>query len=153
MRGEYNVPYGNRLKHQIDYNNIRQTSIALQNTKILCQDYYDALLNIKEKDLVFLDPPYTVTHNNNGFIKYNQKMFSIEEQYRLSDMIREIKNRGAYYILTNAAHPKIKEIFNFNDQMIELKRASLIGGKNAVRGKYAEIIITNIGGDDGVFNR
>jgi DNA adenine methylase len=62
-------------------------------------------------------------------------------------MIDEIKNRNAYYILTNAAHDIVKEIFHKNDQMFELKRASLIGGKNALRSKYSELIVTNINFD------
>ncbi len=143
LKGEYNVPYGNRLNHKIDYDNLLRVHIALQNITIKCQDFYNTLDNVIEGDLVFLDPPYTVTHNDNGFIKYNQKLFSLDEQYRLANMISEIKKRKAYYILTNAAHPKIKEIFDHGDTMIELKRASLIGGRNAKRGKYAEVVITN----------
>lgn len=147
LKGEYNVPYGFRINHKINYDNILRASNVLQDTEIFCQDYSQALMNVAEGDLVFLDPPYTITHNDNGFIKYNQKLFSIEEQYKLSKMITEIKNHGAFYILTNAAHPKIKEIFNHNDKMVELKRASLVGGKNAKRDKYAEIVITNVGGE------
>jgi len=106
--------------------------------------YLNIISNVKKDDLVFLDPPYTVTHNNNnGFIQYNKKIFSIDEQYRLAKTIKEIKELGAYYILTNAAHPTIKEIFNNGDKIIEVERSSLIGGKNAKRGKYGELIITN----------
>ena len=63
---------------------------------------------------------------------------------RLSGMVDEIRNRGAYYILTNANHAQVKEIFDKGDRIIELTRTSLIGGTNAVRGAYEECIFTNI---------
>ncbi len=92
-----------------------------------------------------LDPPYTVSHNENGFIKYNQKLFSIEDQYRLSRFIDQIKASGAYYILTNAAHETIIEIFDKEgDYRYDLSRASSIGGKNANRGQVKEFVFTNI---------
>ena len=100
--------------------------------------------NIKKRDLIFLDPPYTVSHNLNGFIKYNQKLFSLEDQYRLSSLIDFIKSKGAYYILTNAAHSKIAEIFDKSDKMFKFSRANLIGGINAQRGKTHEYIFTNL---------
>ena len=144
LKGEYNVPYGYRNSYNFDLENIRTVSIALKNIEIIHQDFEKSIDNVKKGDLVFLDPPYTVTHNTNGFIHYNQKLFSINDQYRLSNTINYIKEIGAFYILTNAAHQKIKEIFSNGDKMIEIERACLIGGKNAERGKFTEIIITNI---------
>lgn len=143
-RGDYNVPYGYRERFQFDYDNIFKVSEKLNNTNIVHQDYQDAIVDIHANDLVFLDPPYTVTHNSNGFIQYNKKLFSLEDQYNLSDAIQTIKNAGAFYVLTNAAHHTVMDIFNNGDRMYEVDRASLIGGKNAKRGKYSELILTNI---------
>ncbi|SFJ23076.1 DNA adenine methylase [Myroides guanonis] len=143
-KGEYNVPYGHRLNHQFDYDNLRKISCILSGIDIKESDFVDSIEKVKEGDFVFLDPPYTVAHNNNGFIQYNQKIFSLEDQYLLEKSIKKIKDVGAFYLMTNAAHESIKEIFNNGDRTFELERASLIGGKNAIRGRYAELIITNL---------
>jgi len=144
LKGEYNVPYGYRKKEFLDAEALISASKKLKNAIFTSGDFVNTIDNVNENDLVFLDPPYTITHNNNGFFKYNAKLFTKEDQYRLSEMIDEIKKKNAYYILTNAAHDKVKEIFNKNDKMFELKRASLIGGKNAKRDKYSELVVTNI---------
>jgi DNA adenine methylase len=144
LNGEYNVPFGYRERAVFDPENLRLASKGLTNTILSSGDFDSCLHNIKKNDLVFLDPPYTITHNDNGFFKYNQKLFSEKDQYRLADMIDQIKKKNAFYILTNAAHNKVKAIFDKGDKLIELKRASLVGGKNATRGKYKEIMITNI---------
>lgn len=144
LKGEYNVPYGYRTKDFIEEENLKLISNALKPCVFSSNDFESCLSNIKKNDLVFLDPPYTVAHNNNGFIKYNQKLFSLEDQYRLQKLLVEINNIGAHYILTNAAHSKIREIFSNSKAIYELSRASLIGGKNAKRGQYKELLITNI---------
>jgi len=144
LHGKYNVPYGNRSKYNFDFENIIKVSSVLKNTKIDCSDFSKSINNIKKGDLIFLDPPYTITHNLNGFIQYNQKIFSIEDQYKLAEMIEEIKNKKAYYILTNAAHKKVKEIFTKNDSLFEVSRTSVVGGKYAKREKYSEFLFTNI---------
>jgi DNA adenine methylase len=143
-KGEYNVPYGYREKYVFDYNNIFNASKCLAETIIQHLDFVESVNYIHENDLVFIDPPYTVAHNNNGFVQYNQKIFSLDDQYKLASMILKIKENGAFYYLTNAAHKIIREIFNNGDLIIEKKRACLIGGKNAKRGHYEEIIVTNI---------
>lgn len=145
LNGDYNVPYGYRKKeYYLDTTNLILASNRLQKSIISQGDYIECLESIRENDLVYLDPPYTITHNNNGFFKYNAKLFSKEDQYRLSEMIDEIKNRNAYYILSNAANETVKQIFDKEDKLIELKRASVIGGRNSKRSKYAEIIVTNL---------
>lgn len=143
-QGKYNVPYGFRKTHyRVD--RIRDASKKLQNTLIEVGDFEDHKSKIKPNDLVFLDPPYTVSHNNNGFIQYNQNLFSLEDQHRLKRFVEYIKEQGAYYILTNAAHETIREIFlTKGDRIVELQRNSLIGGKNAKRAAISEYIFTNI---------
>lgn len=144
-KGLYNVPYGYRKNWAYDCDRILKASEKLQNVKLQCNDFELNKYLIRKRDLIFLDPPYTVTHNNNGFIEYNKDLFSLEDQYRLSKYIDYIKKNGAYYILTNAAHPVIKEIFyRSGDRLLELDRQSLIGGKKAKRGKVSEYIFTNI---------
>ncbi len=144
LKGEYNVPYGHRTKDFLEEEKLRIISNKLKNTTLAHCDFSDSKQRIEKGDLVFLDPPYTVSHNNNGFIKYNQKIFSLDDQERLSDLIDFIKSKEAHYILTNAAHEKIIEIFDKGDFMHEKSRASLIGGINAKRGQTKEYIFTNI---------
>lgn len=146
LKGVYNVPYGYRNVEIFNEDRLKEISRLLQTAELYDGDFSSHEKTIKKGHLVFLDPPYTVTHNNNGFIKYNQKLFSIEDQKRLSEFIDVIKEKQAFYILTNAAHSAIETLFEKGDHKIKLKRASLIGGTNAQRGNYEEIIFTNVTG-------
>ncbi len=142
--GGYNVPYGHRKNWHYDGQRILQASEKLKNSNIKCGDFECNKYLIKSHDLVFLDPPYTVSHNNNGFIEYNKNLFSLNDQERLCHFIEYIKHKDAYYILTNAAHPTIREIFGKEDSPIVYSRNCLIGGKNSKREKINEYIFTNI---------
>lgn len=144
LKGNYNVPYGYRKKDFYQPQILQNASAALQGANLTIGDFMLLKLKVKEGDLVFLDPPYTVSHYDNGFIKYNSRLFSEQDQKRLSSFIKYIKRCGAYYILTNAAHDQVLKIFLENgDPYVTLERASLIGGKNAKRGIYKEAVFTN----------
>lgn len=149
--GKYNVPYGQRGTTSIDYDRILEASKKLQDVEVSCKDFDDSKALIHKGDLVFLDPPYTVSKKGNSmFIEYNQKLFSLDDQYRLAELIDYINEQGAYFILTNAMHDKIMEIFKDKGRVITRERNSMIGGKKAFRGKVQEYIFTNIpekGGD------
>lgn len=144
LRGEYNVPWGKKLNYQFGYENLRKVGKYLQQVEISHGDFELCLEHVQENSLVFLDPPYIMSKNNNVFLKYNQRAFSEQDQDRLAGMIEEIKRRGAYYILTNSNHEKVIETFDKGDNRIELTRTSLIGGTNAKRGAYEECIFTNL---------
>ena len=143
-KGIYNVPYGYRKNVDIvTEENLRLVHTALKDVNFYNQDFGSAMDKIKPKDFIFIDPPYTVAHEKNGFILYNQKLFSLEDQYRLSKMIEKINDIGAYFILTNAYHHKIMEIYAGLGSTIKVSRYNKVGGRNKTRGMVNELIITN----------
>jgi len=152
--GKFNVPYGRR-NASYNYERLEVIRSKLIGAEIICQDFEVSKYKIQKGDLVFLDPPYTVSKDNNCFIGYNSTLFSLKDQYRLGDFLDDIERKGAYFIMTNAAHNTILEIFKERGRMIPRMRNSLIGGKNSYRGKVEEYIFTNIperSSDDDKYN-
>jgi DNA adenine methylase len=78
-------------------------------------------------------------------VKYNQHLFSFEDQKLLARSIKEISERGANFILTNAAHKSIDELFSPLGRKMTVARRNVIGGVNASRGRADEFVFTNIG--------
>lgn len=144
LKGEYNVPYGfKEYKSLFDFDNILKLSNLFQDASFIYCDFAETLGKIQKGDLVFLDPPYTVAHENNGFIKYNQKIFAWEDQIRLEEYIELIKSKKAYFILTNAVHFNINNLFQKVGSKHILNRYSVVGGKGAKREEISEYIFTN----------
>lgn len=145
LRGEYNVPFGYKPSDNRPHQEqLRSASARLKSTTLAVGDFVSALQNVGEGDLVFLDPPYTVAHNNNGFVKYNDRLFLFADQQRLSSMIDQLRDRGAYYVMTNAAHASIAELFDKGDRRIETSRKNNVGGRSAARGRAIEYLFTNL---------
>lgn len=142
--GEYNVPYGGHRAISDDYYKlIERDSEALKDC-VIEKHNFKYLLNkkISPSSFVFIDPPYTVSHNNNGFIAYNKKLFSLDDQYKLLEVLDWIDKCDAYFLMTNAHHKIIKEIFG-KYNFYECSRKSVIGGRNAKRQTVSEYIICN----------
>lgn len=143
--GDYNVPYGYRKNLDfISADCLMQSSIHLQKAKLYCCDFGQTLKKVKRGDFVYLDPPYTVAHENNGFIHYNQKLFSVNDQKRLANWLKTLNEIGAFYILSNAKHEVINEIYKDTGTIISMQRNSLVGGSGAKRILISEYLITNI---------
>jgi DNA adenine methylase len=143
-QGRYNVPFGYRENvDHVDASSLRSASKALKDVFLNSQDFQISLAKVKKSDFVFIDPPYTVAHENNGFIAYNQKLFSLEDQYKLAECLKVLNKIGAYFILTNAFHKTIRDIYDGTGDFYYLERKSLIGGRGANRDNIKEYIIKN----------
>ena len=146
LKGEYNVPYGFRRRPNIpSRTHLVAAAKRLATCTISSSDFADFEHDVCRDDLYFLDPPYTVAHDANGFLKYNQRIFSFEDQERLKSFIDTVRSRRAYYILTNAHHASIIQLFGQRDVVIETHRKNLVGGLHAIRGHANEVLITNLG--------
>ncbi len=142
-RGKFNVPIGSKKKVLLDNDNFLGWSIRLKNVQLEVMDFELAIKNASENDLIFADPPYTVRHNFNGFIKYNQKIFLWEDQIRLRDCLKNAVERGASFVLTNANHDSILELYSEFTDIVQIERRSSIASNNKFRGTYSEVIITS----------
>lgn len=143
-KGIYNVPYGHRSNVDfITEHLIRNVSKILHEVSFSNDSFETSLQSVKKDDLVFLDPPYTIAHENNGFIEYNQKLFSWDDQEKLKLMIEQIIHREAYFVLTNASHNSIESLYKDIANITILSRPSIVGGRTKTRGIYNEFIIHN----------
>jgi len=140
--GIFNVPMGSKTSVLLSTDDFFAISEALSKAEILSSDFEEIIGKAGPGDLLFVDPPYTVRHNNNGFVKYNQKMFNWEDQVRLRDVAFQARSRGAMVIVTNADHDSIRDIYCEAENIDRLSRLSVIGGLGARRGSETELLIT-----------
>jgi DNA adenine methylase len=139
--GEFNVPIGTKSNVLMSTDDWSSLSSLLNSAKLVCSDFEDSIEAAEEGDLVFADPPYTVKHNLNGFIKYNDSLFSWSDQVRLRDALLRAKRRGVKVIATNAHHASVRELYQENFHLETISRASVLAGSPAHRGRYDELLI------------
>lgn len=142
LNGGFNVPIGTKKNVILDTDDFLAVSQRLSSVDIRSCDFEETIEQAQRGDLIFADPPYTVKHNFNGFIKYNEKIFSWQDQERLSISLKKASDRGCYIVSTNAHHPAVRELYGEFD-LRSLDRSSVIAASSSYRGRYAELFITN----------
>ncbi len=140
LKGQFNVPIGSKTQVLMPDDNFQEASQILSKAQISTCDFEDTLHEAKAGDLVFLDPPYTTAHNTNGFIKYNQNIFSWGDQVRLQRCARAARDRGARIVLTNANHESILDLYSEMGAPMITNRSTVISGSNASRGVTSEAL-------------
>lgn len=140
-KGDFNVPKGTKTKVMLDTDNFAQVARRLSSATLCNGDFESVIALAGAGDFVFADPPYTVRHQYNGFIEYNEKLFTWDDQVRLRDCLRAAVQRGAQVVCTNAEHHSIRELYGSGFQLHGVSRYSAIAGSAKSRGNYAELII------------
>jgi DNA adenine methylase len=142
LQGQFNVPIGSKETVIFDTDDFPAWSKALRGKRLKCQDFESAIDEAAEGDFVFVDPPYTVRHNVNGFVKYNQNIFAWEDQVRLRDALRRATSRGAFFAMTNADHKSIRDLYAGFGKHHRLERFSVIAGQSVHRSRSTELLVT-----------
>ncbi|OJT98602.1 MAG: hypothetical protein BGN82_00220 [Alphaproteobacteria bacterium 65-7] len=139
--GEFNVPKGSKEDVLLSTDNFGAVAKLFAKATLLVADFESVIDLAEEGDFVYVDPPYTVKHNNNGFVKYNENLFSWGDQERLASCVKRAGDRGVLVAVSNADHYSVLDLYRGVGEIVELTRRSTIGGKKASRAAATEILV------------
>lgn len=143
LDGVFNVPIGTKTTVSFEKGYLKTVAAALKRVTIRVRDFEDAIDDAKQGDFVYVDPPYTVMHNNNGFVKYNAKLFSWPDQSRLASALKSANARGVLIMLSNADHPSVRALYEGFGTPQTLSRHSVLSADSNFRRGATELLITN----------
>jgi DNA adenine methylase len=143
LQGKFNVPYGYKeYLNPCDATKILHVSTLLSSAELLDEDFETSVSKAKAGDFIYFDPPYTVAHSNNGFLKYNARIFSWNDQIRLATIALNLAERGCKVLISNADHPSILELYR-SFRMYRITRSSAIAASGEYRRQITECIFYN----------
>lgn len=138
--GDFNVPKGTKDSVLLETDDFAGVANALRRATLRVGDFAKTVGETGHGDVIFADPPYTVRHNHNGFIKYNEKLFSWADQERLRDSLVAAAARGARVVVSNADHPSIHDLYA-GFEICRLSRSSVMASESHRRRETTELII------------
>jgi DNA adenine methylase len=141
-RNIFNVPFGRYAKPSIcDEPNLRACSRALQNVEIEHQDFEAVLKVARKGDFAYFDPPYVPLSATSYFTGYTADGFAREDQVRLRDVARKLKNKGVRVLLSNSGAGLVREIYAEDFELLPIQASRQVNCKASGRGKITELII------------
>lgn len=143
LDGIFNVPIGTKTNVVLPTDNFKGISKLLKGVRLKNEDFEPIIAKAKEGDLLFVDPPYTVKHNNNNFRKYNEHIFGWEDQIRLCKSLSAAKERGAKIILCNADNESILRLYKGIGKILKLSRFSKLAASASKRQRTTELAIVS----------
>lgn len=143
LKGEFNVPYGYKSSKSLPTpEQLRHVSRRLSGAALTSADFQDVTAVAVPGDTVYFDPPYTVAHNNNGFVKYNASIFSWDDQKRLAEHAAWLANRGCRVFISNADHDAVRRLYR-NFECWVIQRHSVIAANSGKRRSITECFFHN----------
>jgi DNA adenine methylase len=142
LNGIFNVPKGTRNTVIFKSDDLAGVASLLKRAELRVSDFEPLIDEAKEDDFVFADSPYTIQHNLNAFIKYNERLFSWSDQIRLAKCLLRAKSRGVKIVATNANHQCVRKLYEANGfELLTLSRFSSASANPECRGAFDELVI------------
>jgi DNA adenine methylase len=138
----FNVPLGNYVNPTIcDEDNLRACARALTGAQIETAGFESVADRAQKGDFVYFDPPYQPLTRTAKFTDYTREGFGDEDQTRLRNVARELKDRGVFVVLSNSNAPFIKKLYRdgFTQHKVDARRA--VNSDPKGRGLVQELIL------------
>jgi len=140
-KGHYNVPIGKMNPSLPSYEHLVTISKKLKGIKIVNRSYADILIAVKEKDFIYLDPPYPKLDDKDQFQQYTPDKFSQKHQIELAEFANKLRAIGCFVMISNSKVPLIEELYK--DWIIEEVPVIRYVSCKKERIKLQELIIKN----------
>jgi len=147
--GDFNVPIGSKDMVEYPEGYLKTIADSLATASLHVAGFEETINKAGKGDFVFVDPPYTVRHNNNNFLKYNSSLFSWSDQVKLAISIKAAAKRGAEIMLSNADHSSVQDLYRGFGNHRHIERSSILAADSSHRGKTTELLITTYAVPDG----
>jgi DNA adenine methylase len=141
LKNEFNVPLGTKTQVVMPTDNFEAIAKALSRITLETRDFEGLLDEARAGDFAFVDPPYTVKHNMNGFLKYNDRIFSWADQVRLRDAVVRASTRGVKVMVTNANHQSLRDLYGGVGEHRVLTRSSVLAADTSFRARVEELVV------------
>jgi DNA adenine methylase len=142
LNGKFNVPKGTKDAVVLETDDFKSLAALLENADIRVSDFEPVIDEARAGDLIFADPPYTVRHNVNGFLKYNEQLFSWQDQIRLADALSRARARGVKIVSTNANHKSVRTLYSSRGfSLMTVSRYSSMSAMPKSRKQFEELVI------------
>ena len=139
----FNVPYGNYKNPEIiNQEYLNEIHDLIKDVIFEHKSYEDSLLNIKEDDFIYLDPPYA-PETNTSFVEYTEKGFSLKDNNNLFNIIDSLTEENIKILMSNSDVDLVNNYFNKKSYKIE--KISCKRSINALKpgSKTNEVLIHN----------
>ncbi len=144
LRGEFNVPKGTKSAVLLPTDDFCSVSKLLRRAQFFAGDFSKTISKVGEGDFLYVDPPYTVRHNTNNFLKYNEQIFSWCDQQRLAKDLVLAARRGAHILMSNADHPCIHGLYASSVwRQFPVPRFSKLASSAQYRKATTELVVSN----------
>ena len=142
--GAFNVPMGRYENPPIlDEPNLRAASVALSGVALHHEPFAEAIARVRRGGVVYLDPPYEPLTATANFTSYTKDRFGRADQEALADGCVGLRERGAFFLLSNHDTPWLKALYRargFSTRSIPARRA--INSNPGARGAVRELLVT-----------
>ena len=138
--GEFNVPFGHSNRSLCSMHDVTEVSTVFARARLKVQDFETAIQTATKGDAIYADPPYTGKGENNGFIRYNEKLFSWNDQMRLARACRTAKRRGAFVAVSGLWHREVLGLYR-NWWALKMHRCLNVSRQAAFRRQICEAVI------------
>jgi len=140
-KGLFNVPIGTKKRVVYEKDDFKEISEKLNKAKIICADFENIIDRANKNDFLFVDPPYITKNTKNGFIKYNDKIFTWEDELRLFNSLKRASKRGVKILFTNTYHRSITMLYKNDFIITKVARSSILASDPKHRKITYEIVI------------